>query len=81
MRRPCTEPPVTCASCEVRIEGRGVFHDGLPFCCAGCVAGGPCLCTYEEDHEDDQPAAHRPIDDPTRTPVAHDARGLAGATR
>lgn len=81
MRRLCTEPPFTCASCEAQIEGRAVFHVGLPFCCAGCVAGGPCLCTYEEELEDGHRADHRRTDDPTRTPVADDARGLAGAAR
>jgi hypothetical protein len=81
MRRLCTEPPFTCASCEVQIAGRPVFHVGLPFCCAGCVAGGPCLCTYEEDPGDDHRGDHRRIDDPTRAPVAHDPRSLAGAAR
>ncbi|MEX2372417.1 MAG: hypothetical protein WD800_01315, partial [Dehalococcoidia bacterium] len=24
-----------------------VMFDGAPYCCMGCVSGGPCLCTYE----------------------------------
>jgi hypothetical protein len=23
------------------------------YCCTGCAAGGPCLCTYEADLADD----------------------------
>lgn len=48
MRRLSTELPFTCVTCEQEIRGRAVFHVGLPFCCAGCVADGPCLCSYDE---------------------------------
>lgn len=48
MRRLSTELPFTCVTCEQEIRGRVVFHVGLPFCCAGCVANGPCLCSYDE---------------------------------
>jgi hypothetical protein len=47
MRRLSTERPFTCVTCEAEIEGTAVFHVGLPFCCAGCVAGGPCKCSYD----------------------------------
>jgi hypothetical protein len=40
----------TCASCEARIAGAPVIHVGVAFCCAGCVAGGPCLCSYDVAH-------------------------------
>jgi hypothetical protein len=40
-------PVFTCTSCDVRIGGRPTFHVGLAFCCAGCVAGGPCTCSYD----------------------------------
>ena len=30
-----------------RSPGAPEFHAGLPFCCAGCVVGGPCLCSYD----------------------------------
>jgi hypothetical protein len=33
-----------CATCEVRITSHPECHDGESFCCAGCVAGGPCIC-------------------------------------
>jgi hypothetical protein len=36
-----------CANCEIGIDGRPTIHVGLPFCCAGCVAGGPCICSYD----------------------------------
>ncbi|MEX1169943.1 MAG: hypothetical protein WEE50_07360 [Chloroflexota bacterium] len=43
-----TEIPFTCVTCEHEIAGQVVFHVGLPFCCAGCVANGPCTCSYDE---------------------------------
>jgi hypothetical protein len=48
MRRLSTELPFTCVTCEIEIAGTPVFHVGLPFCCAGCVANGPCICSYDE---------------------------------
>ena len=42
-----TDQMFTCVSCEGRIVGSVEFHVGLPFCCAGCVAGGPCICSYD----------------------------------
>ena len=44
---PTTDRPFTCVSCEAQIVGNVAFHVGLPFCCAGCVAGGPCTCSYD----------------------------------
>jgi hypothetical protein len=42
----------TCVTCDLLIAGGPTFHVGLPFCCAGCVAGGPCMCSYDVDaHE------------------------------
>lgn len=42
-----TEPTFTCATCDVEIRHHPVFHLGLAFCCAGCAADGPCMCTYD----------------------------------
>jgi hypothetical protein len=42
-----TDPTFTCVTCEFEIAGHPIFHVGLPFCCAGCVAGGPCTCSYD----------------------------------
>jgi hypothetical protein len=46
---PSTATTFTCVSCHVEIRTEPVFHVGLPFCCAGCVAGGPCICSYDEE--------------------------------
>jgi hypothetical protein len=42
-----------CASCEVLIAGRPVYRMDEAYCCAGCAAGGPCVCTYEADLAED----------------------------
>ena len=47
MYSPNSSPPLICANCEGAIAGRAEFHVGLPFCCAGCVIGGPCSCSYD----------------------------------
>lgn len=51
MRRLSTTQPFTCVTCELVIGGPAVLHVGLPFCCAGCVAGGPCVCSYDAADE------------------------------
>jgi hypothetical protein len=56
MSRLFTEEPFTCVTCEFEILGHPVFHVGLPFCCAGCAADGPCMCSYDEV---EVPAAER----------------------
>lgn len=48
MRRLSTELPFTCVTCDLEIVGTPVFYAGLPFCCAGCVANGPCICSYDD---------------------------------
>ncbi|MBM4410602.1 MAG: hypothetical protein FJ037_04630 [Chloroflexi bacterium] len=37
----------SCANCEELILGQPVFFDGNAYCCTGCIAGGPCICTYD----------------------------------
>jgi hypothetical protein len=37
----------TCTSCLLEIHHQPTFHVGLAFCCAGCVADGPCVCSYD----------------------------------
>ncbi len=44
VHRMSTDLPFTCVTCELEISGSPTFHVGLPFCCADCVAGGPCTC-------------------------------------
>jgi hypothetical protein len=56
MRRSSKRSPFICVTCELGIVGKAVFHVGLPFCCAGCVAGGPCTCSYDLDLTDDERA-------------------------
>ena len=48
MRLLSPELPFSCVTCELEIVGTPVFHVGLPFCCAGCVADGPCTCSYDK---------------------------------
>ena len=47
MNRPSSTPPLDCTTCELEIAGQAEFLAGLPFCCAGCVVGGPCVCSYD----------------------------------
>jgi signal transduction histidine kinase len=42
-----TQPIFTCATCDVQIGHHPTFHLGLAFCCAGCAADGPCMCSYD----------------------------------
>lgn len=40
-----------CSSCDIELsDGRVVVVDGRTYCCSGCAAGGPCVCTYEDEH-------------------------------
>jgi hypothetical protein len=41
-----TDNPFTCVTCEIEVV-EPTFHVGLPFCCAGCAADGPCVCSYD----------------------------------
>ena len=59
----------TCVTCEVAITGRPVFHVGLPFCCAGCVADGPCLCSYDDEADPAVVAVAGTGTSPTPTPT------------
>ena len=45
-----------CANCEELILGQPVFFDGSAYCCTGCIAGGPCICTYTSPVEAPPPA-------------------------
>jgi hypothetical protein len=47
----------TCTTCRGEIRHRPTIHVGLVFCCAGCVAGGPCICSYDGE---DMPAEATP---------------------
>jgi hypothetical protein len=53
----------SCTNCEAPILGSVTFFVGLPFCCAGCVAGGPCTCSYD--------AEPGPVPPPARSVIGH----------
>jgi hypothetical protein len=77
MRSTSGDPPFNCVSCEAPISGAPVFHVGLPFCCAGCVADGPCTCSYDEEASTRD---HTPwILHAAPAAVADDVRSLVGA--
>ena len=44
-----SDPTFHCVTCEAPIVGPPTFHVGLAFCCAGCVADGPCICSYDDE--------------------------------
>jgi hypothetical protein len=58
----------SCTNCEAAIRGSAIFFVGLPFCCAGCVAGGPCTCSYDVESMTVQSPA-RPVRDRGRAAV------------
>jgi hypothetical protein len=56
-------PSFTCVTCESPAGPHPTFHVGLAFCCAGCVANGPCICSYDVDALDVDAAAPS-VDEP-----------------
>ena len=44
-----TTRPLTCSTCEIRIANPPTFRAGLPFCCTGCAADGPCTWSYDAE--------------------------------
>lgn len=37
----------TCYNCFADFTWEPTIHDGEDYCCAGCVEGGPCICSYD----------------------------------
>lgn len=62
-----------CANCEELILGQPVYFDGGVFCCAGCTAGGPCVCTYAAAPANQAPPAIA-TSEAGRQPLAFPAR-------
>jgi hypothetical protein len=70
---------VTCATCEIEITGPAVDNAGRRYCCAGCLVGGPCTCSYDVEPESDgwvrdcldvrAALAGSPFDRPRSSPV------------
>jgi len=79
MRRLSTEYPFTCVTCEAEIAGQAVFHVGLPFCCSGCAADGPCTCSYDEEAPDHDRASDTTTS--PRTALANVGGGLVRTRR
>ena len=44
---------VLCAGCELDVAWPPLERDGQAYCCAGCAAGGPCCCSYDDAPEQD----------------------------
>lgn len=40
------DEPKRCASCDIELDNLPLVVGGLPYCCQGCVGGGPCVCSY-----------------------------------
>ena len=40
---------INCDSCGIALGTERVWLGDKSYCCAGCEAGGPCVCTYERD--------------------------------
>lgn len=61
-----------CANCEEPILGQPVFFDGGVYCCTGCIAGGPCVCTYQAPAAEPSaalPVYPTPAPEPAPTPA------------
>jgi hypothetical protein len=68
-----TQPAFTCATCDDQIAHHPVFHLGLAFCCAGCAADGPCMCSYDVGPEmvpEARAIAAAPVAEAVRIPAA-----------
>jgi len=51
-----------CESCGIRLGADCLHVDDNAYCCTGCAAGGPCVCTYENDLGHYPPAHYaRPV--------------------
>lgn len=60
-----------CVNCEEPISGIPTYFDGAAYCCYGCVAGGPCVCTYLPNEDTTVPSVPpaRAYSVPAETPV------------
>ena len=59
-----------CANCEEPILGQPVYFDGGVYCCTGCIAGGPCVCTYQPLTQEPDPAVTAAPSVPAYEPAA-----------
>jgi hypothetical protein len=77
VHRPEVELPLSCETCEVGITGKPIIHEGLPFCCAGCLAGRECSCSIVLQGNARVRHCLDVSDPPTWPPMASSSRGLA----
>lgn len=64
-----------CANCLVPIRSKPVMRGGQAYCCRGCAAGGPCICSYVDS---DQPAASSDQGERARVPGDESGDGASG---
>jgi transcription elongation factor GreA len=66
-----TRQTTRCATCELHVDWPPVEQAGRDYCCAGCAAGGPCYCSYDD---------HQRMEDTMATlnPVGLDTTATAG---
>ncbi|MEO7229992.1 MAG: hypothetical protein ABIZ30_05320 [Candidatus Limnocylindrales bacterium] len=77
-----TIKPFSCVTCELEIVGSATFHVGLPFCCAGCAANGPCICSYDQAPIDESRVHHcLDVADPIAIPIVVTGHHLVRAGR
>jgi hypothetical protein len=82
MRPTSTTQPFSCVTCEVPIGGAPTFHLGLPFCCAGCAADGPCICSYDREPAGASRVRHcLDVADPVAVPKPAPKSAVAAARR
>lgn len=53
-----TADAVICATCEIEVVWPPIRRHGRTYCCAGCAAGGPCTCSYDQAARADRGAGH-----------------------
>ena len=52
----------TCDSCGIALGAEPVHLEEKLYCCSGCTAGGPCICSYDQDLGRFPPAQYaRPV--------------------
>ena len=60
-----------CANCFAQFSWDPTIADGETFCCAGCVEGGPCICTYGGPPQI-APEPERPVEQPATVSSAQE---------
>lgn len=69
----------SCANCEEPVLGQPVYFDGGVYCCTGCIAGGPCVCTYQASVPQAGPVAATAAVAPNEAPTPAYSAPIAAA--